>query len=174
MKIPARIFTLGHSNRGISEFIEILKSYKLKLVIDVRTIPRSRHNPQYNSERFARTLKQHGIEYVHMPGLGGLRHAHADSVNKAWRNDSFRGYADYMQSEEFAKNLQHLISLSKRKRLVLMCAEAVPWRCHRSLISDALEVRGIVTEDIFTKTSHRPHHITSFAKVRGKNITYPA
>lgn len=173
MKTAARIFTLGHSNRKASEFIEILKSYKLKLVIDVRTIPRSHHNPQFNSERFMRILKKHGIEYIHMPGLGGLRHAHADSLNRGWHNDSFRGYADYMQTEEFAKNLQRLISRSKRKRLVLMCAEAVPWRCHRSLISDALGVRGIVTEDIFSKTTHRPHRRTPFAKVRGKKITYP-
>lgn len=174
MRISARIFTIGHSNHKLSEFIEILKSYKLKLVVDVRTIPRSRQNPQFNSERFKRALKQHGVEYIHMSGLGGLRHAHADSINKGWRNASFRGYADYMQTEEFAKNLQRLISRSNRKRLVLMCAEAVPWRCHRALISDALKLRGIVTEDIFTKTTHRPHRMTPFAKVRGKKISYPA
>jgi uncharacterized protein (DUF488 family) len=171
---PARIFTVGHSNRSIRDFIELLKAYKLKLVIDVRTIPKSRHNPQFGEKRLANSLAKAGIEYIWMSGLGGLRPTSKDSVNKAWRNKSFRGYADYMQTEEFKKNLKKLINKSKRKRLTIMCAEAVPWRCHRSLVADALLVHGYPAEEIFSKTNHRPHRLTPFAQVRGKNITYPA
>jgi uncharacterized protein (DUF488 family) len=170
---PLRIFTIGHSNRPIEEFVEALKAYKLKLVVDIRTIPKSRHNPQFGRERLAKTLAKQGIEYVHMTGLGGLRHTTEASVNKAWRNASFRGYADYMQTDEFKKSVRRLIARSKRKRLVIMCAEAVPWRCHRSLVGDALLAHGFQAEDIFTKTSHRPHRLTPFAKVRGESVTYP-
>lgn len=170
---PIRIFTVGHSNRPLKDFIEILDSYRLKLVVDIRTIPKSRHNPQFGGIKLQKSLAKTGIEYLHLSGLGGLRPTHKDSINKAWRNKSFRGYADYMQTDEFKRSLRRLISRSKRKRLVLMCAEAVPWRCHRSLVGDALVIRGIPTEDIFTKTSHRPHRITSFAKVKGENISYP-
>lgn len=169
----ARIFTIGHSNHSFSEFVEMVESQKLKLLVDVRTIPKSRHNPQFGKDRLKRSLARHGIDYVHLEGLGGLRHTTKESVNKGWRNSSFRGYADYMQTPEFSKSLQHLIALSKRKRLVIMCAEAVPWRCHRSLIADALSVYGYEVEDIFTKSSVRPHKLTAFAKVRGKKITYP-
>jgi uncharacterized protein (DUF488 family) len=170
----ARIFTIGHSNRSIHEFIEMLNAYKLRLLIDVRTIPKSRHNPQFGSGRLKRTLSKHGIEYVHMGGLGGLRKPNKNSINSAWRNASFRGYADYMQTVEFREALQMLIGKSKRKRLVMMCAEAVPWRCHRSLIGDALLARGIEVEDIMSKSSHRPHRMTPFAKRRGARISYPA
>jgi uncharacterized protein (DUF488 family) len=169
----ARIFTVGHSNQSIQEFLQELDAYKLKLVVDIRTIPKSRHNPQFGQKRLATSLAKRGIEYVHMAGLGGLRHTHKDSVNKAWRNASFRGYADYMQTDEFKKSLNRLIARSKRKRLVLMCAEVLPWRCHRSLVGDALFARGFSVEDIFSKTSHRLHRLTSFAKLRGENITYP-
>ncbi len=171
---PPRIFTVGHSNRSAREFVELLNAYKLKLLIDVRTIPKSRHNPQFGGTRLKKTLAKHGIEYVHMASLGGLRHTTKDSPNKAWRNTSFRGYADYMQTEEFKKSLRRLIARSKRKRLVMMCAEAVPWRCHRSLVGDALLIRGLHVEDIFTKSSHRPHRLTPFAKVAGEKITYPS
>lgn len=140
--------------------------------MDVRTIPKSRHNPQFGGQRLKKSLARHGIQYVHMAGLGGLRQAKKDSVNKAWRNSSFRGYADYMQSDEFSKSLQRLIARAKRKRLVMMCAEAVPWRCHRSLIGDALLARGFAVEDILSASSHRPHKLTSFAKIRGDKITY--
>lgn len=170
---PLRIFTIGHSNHPIKVFVEILKAYKLKLVIDVRTIPKSRHNPQFGGVCLAKTLAKQGIEYVHMEGLGGLRHTTAASPNKAWRNTSFRGYADYMQTVDFKKSVRRLIARSKRKRLVIMCAEAVPWRCHRSLVGDALLVRGYQAEDIFTAKSHRPHRLTPFAKVRGEKVTYP-
>jgi uncharacterized protein (DUF488 family) len=173
-KPPARIFTVGHSNRSLKEFLEILEAYKLKLLIDVRTIPKSRHNPQFGGERLKKALEKRGIQYQHWAGLGGLRHTTKDSPNKAWRNASFRGYADYMQTNEFKRNLRKLISRAKRKRLVMMCAEAVPWRCHRSLIGDALLAHGYAVEDIFTAASHRPHKLTSFAKVAKGNVTYPA
>lgn len=172
-RTPVRIFTIGHSNRKISDFVEILESYKLKQLVDIRTIPKSRHNPQFGAQRLKKTLARHGIQYVHMAGLGGLRHARKDSVNTAWRNSSFRGYADYMQSEEFAESLRRLIAFSKRKRLVIMCAEVVPWRCHRSLIGDALLARGIPVEDIFSASSHRQHKLTPFAEVHGERVTYP-
>jgi uncharacterized protein (DUF488 family) len=169
----ARVFTIGHSNHSIQEFLRILEAYKLKLLIDVRTIPKSRHNPQFGEKRLKKSLEKHGIQYEHWAGLGGLRHTAKESPNKAWRNASFRGYADYMQTDEFKRNLKKLISRSKRKRLVIMCAEAVPWRCHRSLVGDALLAKGYASEDIFTATSHRPHKLTSFAKVVKGNVTYP-
>jgi uncharacterized protein (DUF488 family) len=172
--MKARIFTVGHSNRKFSEFLKLLDSQKLKLVIDVRTIPKSRHNPQFGQGRLERGLRKHGIEYRHMANLGGLRRANKDSdVNAAWRNMSFRGYADYMQTPEFEKALERLIALARRKRLVIMCAEAVPWRCHRSLIADALLARKIPSKDIMSATNARPHKMTSFAKVRNGHVTYP-
>lgn len=170
---PARIFTVGHSNRSIQDFIDLLKAYKLKLVVDVRTIPKSRHNPQFGGKRLANSLAKAGIEYTWMSGLGGLRPTSKDSVNKAWRNKSFRGYADYMQTDEFKQSLKKLINKSKRKKLTIMCAEAVPWRCHRSLVADALLVHGYPAEEIFSKTNHRPHKLTSFAQVRGKKNHVP-
>lgn len=169
-----RIFTVGHSNRTASEFLELLDSRHLKLLVDVRTIPKSRHNPQFGQGRLKSSLSRHGIEYRHMAELGGLRRARKDSINDAWRNAAFRGYADYMQTPEFIDGLERLIRLSKRKRLVIMCAEAVPWRCHRSLIADALTVRRIHVEDIMSPTSTRDHRMTPFACVRGKRVTYPA
>lgn len=168
-----RIFTIGHSTRTIGEFIAMLEARKLKLVVDVRTIAKSRHNPQYNGSRLAKSLSRHGIHYIHILGLGGLRHTRKDSTNQAWRNSSFRGYADYMQTEGFDKNLRKLIALSKRKRLAIMCAEAVPWRCHRSLIADALLARGLAVSDLLGMSLPRPHKLTSFAKVSGEQVTYP-
>jgi uncharacterized protein (DUF488 family) len=168
-----RIFTIGHSTRKINEFLDILNSYKLKLLIDIRTVPKSRFNPQFGGQKLKTFLNKNGIDYIHMSGLGGFRKTAKNSVNKGWRNSAFRGFADYMQTGEFKKNLKKLISKSKRKRLVIMCAEAVPWRCHRSLISDALLVQGYKVEDIFTKTSHKPHKLTPFAKIKGGQLTYP-
>jgi uncharacterized protein (DUF488 family) len=142
--------------------------------VDVRTVPRSRHNPQFNKASLPRALKKSGLGYVHLSGLGGLRHAKRDSLNVGWRNASFRGYADYMQTPEFEQSLEELIGLANQDRIALMCAEAVPWRCHRSLIADALLVRGIRTEDIMSLTRRQVHVLTPFAKVRGTTITYPA
>ncbi len=167
------IFTIGHSTHMLDDFISILKTHSVAMIVDIRTVPRSRHNPQYNLETLPENLSASGIGYMHMPGLGGLRRPRKDSPNTAWRNLSFRGFADYMQTEEFEKNLDELIRISSSARVVLLCAEAVPWRCHRSLIADALHVRGIGVEHIVgSKTSQ--HRITPFAKVDGMKITYPS
>jgi uncharacterized protein (DUF488 family) len=168
------VLTIGHSTRTIEEFIAILQAHGATGVVDVRTVPRSRHNPQFNKASLPHTLKKTGLSYVHLPGLGGLRYARRDSVNVGWRNASFRGYADYMQTPEFQESLDELIQLVEHDRLALMCAEAVPWRCHRSLIGDALLIRGIRTEDIMSPARRQAHILTSFAKVRGTTITYPA
>ena len=170
----ATIYTIGHSTRTLAEFVSLLQAHAVTLVADVRTIPRSRHNPQFNLETMPDSLSKAGLKYVHLPGLGGLRHAKPDSLNAGWRNASFRGYADYMQTAEFEENLGRLIELAKEERVAIMCAEAVPWRCHRSLLGDALTVRGIRTEDIMSLTSTRVHPLTSFAKVQGTTVIYPA
>lgn len=168
------VLTIGHSTRTLDEFIALLKAHAVTFVVDVRTIPRSRHNPQFNEDSLTDSLKKASIRYVHMPGLGGLRHAKSDSLNTGWRNASFRGYADYMQTLEFQKQIEELIQLTKEHRIALMCAEAVPWRCHRSLIGDALTVRGIRTEDIMSLKQRRLHTLTPFAHIRGSTVTYPA
>jgi uncharacterized protein (DUF488 family) len=167
------VMTIGHSTRTLEEFIHLLKTHGATCIVDVRTVPRSRHNPQFNKASLPGSLKKAGLGYVHLPGLGGLRHAKRDSLNVGWRNASFRGYADYMQTPEFAQSLEELIRLANQDRIVLMCAEAVPWRCHRSLIADALLVRGIRAEDIMGATRRQVHALTPFAKVRGTTITYP-
>jgi uncharacterized protein (DUF488 family) len=142
-------------------------------VIDVRSIPRSQHNPQFNQDTLRTKLRAARIGYVHLRKLGGLRHARRDSSNLGWRNSSFRGFADYMQSSEFDAGVQRLIKLAGQKRSALMCAEAVPWRCHRSLIADALTVLGIRVEDIMSKNRSQVHSLTSFGRVRRSRITYP-
>jgi uncharacterized protein (DUF488 family) len=169
----AIIFTIGHSTRPVEEFIKILNAFRIKKLVDVRTIPRSGHNPQFNGDALKESLKEAHIGYLHMKGLGGLRHAKKDSPNTAWRNASFRGFADYMQTEEFEESLEKLILIAEKKSTAIMCAEAVPWRCHRSLIADALMVRGIDVRHIMTTTSDREHTITPWARVSGKAITYP-
>jgi len=168
------VMTIGHSTHTLEEFIRLLQAHGATCVIDVRTLPCSRHNPQFNKETLQRSLKKAGLEYVHMPGLGGLRHAKSDSLNVGWHNASFRGYADYMQTPEFAQSLEELIRRADQDQIVLMCAEAVPWRCHRSLIADALLVRGIRTEDIMSATHRQVHTLTAFANVRDSSITYPS
>jgi uncharacterized protein (DUF488 family) len=168
------VMTIGHSTHTLDEFIRLLQAHGATCVVDVRTVPRSRHNPQFNKDSLPRSLTKAGMGYVHMPGLGGLRRAKADSPNAGWQNASFRGYADYMKTPEFALSLEELIRLANQDRIVLMCAEAVPWRCHRSLIADALLVRGIRTEDIMSATRRQVHTLTPFARVRGTAITYPA
>jgi uncharacterized protein (DUF488 family) len=167
------VMTIGHSTHPLEEFIGLLQAHGATRVVDVRTVPRSRHNPQFNKASLPGSLKKAGLGYVHLPGLGGLRPAKHDSPNVGWRNASFRGYADYMQTPEFAQSLEELIRLANQDRIVLMCAEAVPWRCHRSLIADALLVHGIRTEDIMSATRRQIHTLTPFAKVRGAAITYP-
>jgi len=167
------VFTIGHSTRTLEQFLSLLKAHGVKRLVDVRTLPRSRHNPQYNREVLPRSLEDAGIGYTHMPALGGLRHAGKNSPNTGWRNSSFRGFADYMQSQEFESALEELVELAEERQVALMCAEAVPWRCHRSLIADALLVRQIPTEHIMSASSRHPHILTPFAKVHGGRIVYP-
>jgi len=164
--------TIGHSTHSIDEFMRMLRAHGVETLIDVRTIPRSRHNPQFNRETLPESLQAAALEYFHMPGLGGLRRARPGSVNTGWKNLSFRGYADYMQTPEFGAALHQLIELSSARRTAVMCSEALPWRCHRSLIADALNVRGIPVEHIMTAASRKPHTLTSFGHVDGDKITY--
>lgn len=168
-----RIFAVGHSTRPIEDFLELLQVHGVKRLVDVRTVPRSRHNPQFNREDLARALDNRRLRYQHMPSLGGLRHPRRDSGNTAWRNSSFRGYADYMQTSEFVHALDELIELAKEEPTAIMCAEAVPWRCHRSLIADALVVRGIPVLEIVSVTRTMPLTLHPWAQVEGTTVTYP-
>jgi uncharacterized protein (DUF488 family) len=167
------VLTVGHSTRPLAEFIALLKAHSVTRLIDVRTVPRSRHNPQFNRDSLPPALAADGISYEHVAGLGGFRKTHAESLNTGWRNLSFRGYADYMQTAEFAQHLADLIEEARHERIVLMCAEAVPWRCHRSLIADALLVHGLRVEEIVSETRRQPRLLTPFARVSGIVITYP-
>jgi uncharacterized protein (DUF488 family) len=167
------ILTIGHSTRSIDEFIGLLQAHDIGHLVDVRTIPRSRHNPQFNRETLPESLRGAGIECSHAPELGGLRKSRPDSVNIGWRNLSFRGYADYMQTREFADGLKNLVNLARHGITVIMCAEAVPWRCHRSLIADALTVAGHSVEHIMSVDKTQTHVLTPFARVEGQRITYP-
>ena len=167
------IFTIGHSTRAIDEFIEILRAYAIERIVDIRTMPRSRHNPQFNRESLSQFLRNRRVSYRYLGKLGGLRSTHADSVNMGWRNKSFRGYADYMQSREFQDGIEILIKLASEKRTAIMCAEAVPWRCHRSLVADALTVRGFVVMDLMGATSAKKHKLNPMAVVSNRTVTYP-
>jgi uncharacterized protein (DUF488 family) len=167
------IFTFGHSTLPIERFMAVLQIYGVERLADIRTIPRSRHNPQFNNTALAKSLTAQHLEYMHIQALGGLRHARKDSPNSGWRNEAFRGYADYMQTKEFQDALEALIQMSGGKRVAIMCAEAVPWRCHRSLVADALWVRGVPVVEILSDTSYRMHTLTPFARVEGVRITYP-
>ncbi len=173
MGLVNAIFTVGHSTHPIEEFIRILEAHGIEQLVDVRTIPRSRRNPQFNSEALSASLNHAGFEYRHMAGLGGLRHPRPDSLNTGWRNASFRGYADHMQTPAFQRDLQTLMELASKKPTAIMCAEAVPWRCHRSLIADALVARGVEIQEILTAAKSQPHKLTPFAKVEGTSVTYP-
>jgi uncharacterized protein (DUF488 family) len=168
------LLTIGHSTRTSEAFTEMLQAHGVDRLIDVRTIPRSRHNPQFNRDVLPESLRHAGIAYTHMEGLGGLRRARPDSPNTGWRNASFRGFADYMQTSEFQAALEILIKAAERDRVAIMCSEAVPWRCHRSLIADALTVRGIAVQHIMSASRIQPHAITPFAMVRGTHVSYPA
>ena len=167
------VFTVGHSTLPIESFIALLQAYGIERLVDIRTIPRSRHNPQFNGDALGPALTPENIEYILLPALGGLRHARKDSPNTGWRSTSFRGYADYMQTEAFEEGLAILMRMSREKRTAIMCAEAVPWRCHRSLVADALSVRDIPAVEILSETSYRPHKLTPFAQVEGTQLNYP-
>ena len=168
------VMTIGHSTRPIKEFIQLLKAHQVTRLVDVRTVPRSRHNPQFNRSDLSRALHSARLHYRYMKGLGGFRHARADSVNTGWHNASFRGFADYMQTPEFRENLDTLIGLAKVEQVAIMCAEAVPWRCHRSLIADALFARGIEVREIASLTRTQEHNLTPWAHVNGTQVSYPA
>jgi uncharacterized protein (DUF488 family) len=167
------VLTIGHSTHPIEKFIAILQAHHVECVADVRTVPHSRRNPQFEQEALARSLRNGGIDYEHMPALGGLRHARKDSMNTAWQNASFRGYADYMRTPAFSDALARLTELANTRRVVIMCAESLPWRCHRSLVADALIARGVPVEHIMSAASRKAHMITSFARVEGTEVTYP-
>ena len=167
------IFTIGHSTHPIDEFVGLLHAHCIKEIIDVRSIPKSRHNPQFNSESLKESLQRAHVRYKHVKKLGGLRHTTKDSLNLGWRNASFRGFADYMASEEFEEGLQELIKIATHRNTAIMCAEAVPWRCHRSLIADALTKKGWLVRDIMSRTSATKHRLTSFLKVKKGKLVYP-
>lgn len=167
------IYTIGHSTHPIDEFIALLKAHDVKQLIDIRTIPKSRHNPQFMQESLRKTLPAAGIAYRYMEDLGGLRHTTKDSINTAWRNTSFRGYADYMQTEQFSVAVDQLVTSADDAVTAIMCAEAVPWRCHRSMVGDALAVRDIEVQDIMSLTKATPHTLTSFARTDGGRVYYP-
>jgi len=180
MREPARppsaepvVLTVGHSTRPLADFIDLVKAHLVVRIMDVRTVPRSRHNPQYNIDTLPAALLAEGIGYQHAAGLGGFRKPSPDSSNTGWRNASFRGYADYMQTPAFVEQLVMLMETAKRERIAVMCAEAVPWRCHRSLIADALVVHGLHVEEITSKNRRVIHRLTPFAHVQGVHITYP-
>ena len=173
-RIPSCVvFTIGHSTRPIIEFIDLLTAHGVEHLVDVRTIPQSRHNPQFGRDRLCSSLEHADIRYTHLPGLGGLRRPRKDSMNTGWRNTSFRGYADYMQTPEFEQNLNRSIELAREERVALMCAESVPWRCHRSLIADALLAPGIDVREITSTREARRHALTPWARIEGTKVTYP-
>src|SRR6266487_6737105 len=167
------IYTIGHSTRTIEQFIELLRAHGIEELVDVRTTPRSRHNPQFGTEELAASLQQEEIAYTHLGKLGGLRHASKNSVNLGWQNTSFRGFADYMATSEFQAGLDELKALAEKKTIAIMCAEAVPWRCHRSLIADALAVQGWQVLHIQSRKTASPHEPTTFLKVQDGKLTYP-
>src|SRR6266853_1695605 len=167
---PRVVLTIGHSTRTWEAFLELLRAHRVKRIIDVRSIPKSRHNPQFNRTSLAKKLRTAKIGYVHLRKLGGLRHPRRDSPNMGWRNASFRGFADYLQTSEFEAGLHRLIKLARQKRSAIMCAEAVPWRCHRSLIADALTIRGIRVDDIMRTKRSQVHLLIPFARVQGHRI----
>ncbi len=167
------ILTIGHSTRALDDFLDILRAHRVTRVVDIRTIPRSRHNPQFNQESLSESLKESAIDYIPMKQLGGLRDSKADSPNMGWRNSSFRGFADYMQTQEFAEGVDQLVGLAQDGQVAIMCAEVLPWRCHRWLIADALLVRGVQVEHIMTIKTRSEHTLTKWAHIEGTQITYP-
>ena len=166
------VLTIGHSTRSIDELVQLLHDNGVKMLIDIRTVPKSRTNPQFNSDVLARQLPDAGIEYRHMSDLGGLRHAKAESANIVWENASFRGYADYMETDQFRRAVDQLIELSVQEQVAIMCAEAVWWRCHRGMVSDELVARGIAVEHIVSGKKRQRHSMRSFARVEGTHVSY--
>jgi uncharacterized protein (DUF488 family) len=166
------IYTIGHSTRSFADFLALVERSRIERLVDVRAFPGSRRHPQFNRDALAQSLPEHGMEYLHRPALGGRRRPRPDAPPSAWRNEGFRGYADYMRTLEFHRALDELIKCAAERRTVIMCSEAVPWRCHRSLISDALYARGVTVEHILDSGTS-PHALTSFALVRDGEVSYP-
>jgi uncharacterized protein (DUF488 family) len=167
------VWTIGHSTRPLEELVALLRAHALDTVVDVRTVPRSRHNPQFEKSALTESLPQAAIAYTHMPGLGGLRKPRKDSPNTGLRNEGFRGYADYMQTPEFGRHVMELITLAAAAHVAVMCAEAVPWRCHRSMIADALVVRGVRVLHVIGRGEPSPHTLRPEARRDGVHLTYP-
>ena len=167
------LYTIGHSTRTIGEFIDLLKAHNIREIVDVRTIPRSRHNPQFNEKIIQRSLQKAGMDYLHLAELGGLRHTTRDSKNLGWHNTSFRGFADYMGTPKFAKGMELLKKIARKEKTAIMCAEAVPWRCHRSLIADALTKQQWDVFHIMNLKTASKHRLTPFLKMRQGKLTYP-
>jgi uncharacterized protein (DUF488 family) len=167
------IWTTGHSTRPIEDFLALLAGHRIERLADIRTIPHSRRNPQFGQGALRESLADARIGYTHLAGLGGRRRPAPDSTNTAWRHPSFRGYADYMQTSAFRTALGELLALAANERLAIMCAEAVPWRCHRQLVADALVARGVEVREIESATSTRAHALTPWARVEGEQVTYP-
>jgi uncharacterized protein (DUF488 family) len=168
------VFALGHSTRPIDEFLQMLQEHAVEVLVDVRTVPGSRKNPQFNPEELAPALGAAGVGYAQIAELGGLRKGRPDSQNLAWRNASFRAYADHMQTEAFERGLEELHALARPGPVAVMCAEAVPWRCHRSLLADALIARGAQVFQLLAPGKASPHRVTPFAHIEGATVTYPA
>ena len=168
-----RIWTIGHSTRTIDEFISLLKANEIKVLADVRAWPGSKRYPQFNKEALAESLRAHGIRYEHFPELGGKRKSKPDSRNTAWRNASFRGYADYMETEQFQKAIERLLDVAAEAGLTaIMCAEAVWWRCHRSLVADYLKARGVEVLHILGANKVEPHPYTPPARIVNGELSY--
>ncbi|HEY2467099.1 MAG TPA: DUF488 domain-containing protein [Terracidiphilus sp.] len=167
------LFTIGHSTHAIEEFIALLNTHGVRQLVDVRSIPKSRHVPQFNTDVLASSLSGAGMEYTHLKSLGGRRHTRKDSINTGWRNASFRGYADYMATPQFAEGLAALSQIARATPTAIMCAEAVPWRCHRSLISDAMMIEAWDVRDILTAAPAAQHKLTPFLRVADSQLTYP-
>jgi uncharacterized protein (DUF488 family) len=167
-----QVWTIGHSTRSAEEFQEILAAHQIEALIDVRSFPGSRRYPQFNKQQLATTLPESGIAYFHLPELGGRRQTRKDSRNTAWKNQSFRGYADYMETKEFQQGIERLMEISDAKRTAVMCAEGVWWRCHRSLISDFLKARGVEVVHILDANKDQPHPYTSAARIVNGELSY--
>jgi len=166
------LWTIGHSTRSIDEFIEALKFFEIQTLADVRSFPGSRRYPQFNKENLRASLAEAGIGYIHLPELGGRRRAKADSLNMAWQSKTFRGYADYMETEAFQKGIARLLEAARERRTAIMCAEAVWWRCHRSLISDYLKANGVEVIHIMATGKSEPHPFTSVASIVDGKLSY--
>ena len=167
------MFTIGHSTKSKEVFLQLLEAHHIEILVDIRRLPGSSRFPQFNSDRLKRALQRRGIRYLYFPDLGGRRPAKKDSKNLGWRVAAFRGYADYMETESFKKSLERLILLAKKKRTVVMCAEALPWRCHRRLVADAVVARGLPVFDIMTPTRATPHELPPWARLRLGRLSYP-